>query len=78
MKDKNRSRGFIKDVDKMKKALFLILAAAVLFDLVAGAYLMHLLDARKPQSAETKPGISKSSQPVPRTGTHSKPSYSMY
>lgn len=68
----------MNDVDKMKKALFLILGAAVVFDLAAGAYLVHLLDTRKPHSAETKPGISQPSQAMPRTGTHAKPAYSMY
>jgi hypothetical protein len=66
----------------MKKALFLILVAAVLFDLAAGSYLIHLLDARKPQSAEAKPDISKSPQPLPhadsRAGRRSKPGYSIY
>lgn len=77
-----RSHDLTNDLDKMKKTLFLILAAAVLFDLAAGAYLMHLLDARKTQSTEAKPGISKSHQPLPRadsrTGMRSKPAYSMY
>jgi hypothetical protein len=66
----------------MKKPQFLILAAAVLFDLAAGSYLMHLLDARKSQRTEAKSGNSKSPQPLPhadsRTGMRSKPGYSIY
>jgi len=66
----------------MKKILFLILATAVLFDLAAGAYLMHLLDTRKTQSATAKPVISQSPRPLTRadnrTGTQSRPSYSIY
>lgn len=77
-----RLRGLTNDLDKMKKTLFLVLAAAVLFDLAAGSYLMHLLDARKTQRGEAKSDANKSPQTLPRadsrTSTRSKPGYSIY